>query len=50
MTCSIERTPSEPSGFPRPQLEPGTGTFKRTIAEVYPGTIVTPGLSMAAAD
>ena len=49
LTCSIEPTLSEPSAISATSSE-GFRTLQRTIAEVYPGAIVAPGLSMAATD
>ena len=47
--CSMEENPSEPSGLSSISAKE-FGTLARTIAEVYPDAIVTPGLSMAATD
>ena len=48
-TCSLEPGPSEPSVISSTSSD-GFRTLQRTIAEVYPGTVVVPGLSMAATD
>ena len=47
--CSMERTPSEPSGVSSTSADEFR-TLTRTLAEIYPDAIVTPGLSMAATD
>ncbi len=49
LSCSMEKALSEPSAISSTSSY-GFRTLQRTIAEVYPGTIVTPGLSMAATD
>ena len=43
------QAPSEPSVISSTSSD-GFRTLQRTIAEVYPGTVVVPGLSMAATD
>ena len=45
----MDTDPTEPSGFHRPRPT-GSGHCSGTIAEIYPGTVVAPGLSMAATD
>ena len=49
LTCSMDPAPSEPSGISSTDSD-GFRTLQRTIAEIYPGTVVAPGLSMAATD
>ena len=48
-TCSMETAHSEPSRVSSTDSD-GFRTLQRTIAEVYPGTVVAPGLSMVATD
>jgi carboxypeptidase PM20D1 len=48
-TCSLETTLSEPSRVSATDSD-GFRTLQRTIAEVYPNTVVAPGLSMVATD
>jgi carboxypeptidase PM20D1 len=48
-TCSMETAPSEPSGISSTDSD-GFRTLQRTIAEIYRGTVVAPGLSMVATD
>ncbi len=47
--CSMEPAPSEPSRISSTDSN-GFRTLQRTIAEVYRGTVVAPGLSMVATD
>jgi carboxypeptidase PM20D1 len=49
ITCSLEGRVSEPSHVSSIDSA-GFRTLQRTIAEVYPGAIVAPGLTMAATD
>jgi carboxypeptidase PM20D1 len=49
LTCEIELAQSEPSRVSSVDSE-GFRTLHRTIAEVYPGSVVAPGLSMVATD
>jgi carboxypeptidase PM20D1 len=49
LTCKIELAHSEPSRVSSADSE-GFRTLHRTIAEVYPGSVVAPGLSMVATD
>ena len=49
VTCSMETAPSEPSRISSTDSA-GFRTLQRTIAEVYRGTVVAPGLSMVATD
>lgn len=48
-TCSLEAGRSEPSAFSSVDSD-GFRALHRTIAEVYPGVVVSPGLSMVATD
>jgi carboxypeptidase PM20D1 len=48
-TCSLKTAQSEPSRV-SPIDSDGFRTLHRTIAEVYPGAVVAPGLSMVATD
>jgi len=47
--CSMEPAPSEPSAISSTASD-GFRTLQRTIAEIYRGTVVAPGLSMVATD
>ncbi len=47
--CSMESSPSEPSRISSTNSD-GFRILQRTIAEIYPGTVVAPGLSMVATD
>jgi len=49
LTCSMEEAPSEPSGVSSTDSD-GFRTLQQTIAEVYRGTVLAPGLSMVATD
>ena len=49
LTCSLETAQSEPSQISSTDSD-GFRTLQRTIAEVYPGAVVAPGLSMVATD
>ena len=49
VTCSLEHPSSEPSGVSSTASD-GFRTLQRTITEIYPGTVVAPGLSMVATD
>jgi carboxypeptidase PM20D1 len=49
LTCEIELAQSEPSRVSSIDSD-GFRTLHRTIAEVYPGAVVAPGLSMVATD
>jgi len=49
LTCSLETALSEPSQVSSIDSD-GFRTLQRTIAEVYPGVVVAPGLSMVATD
>src|SRR5271166_1091580 len=49
VTCSLETAPSEPSRISSTDSA-GFRTLQRTIAEVYRGTVVAPGLSMVVTD
>jgi carboxypeptidase PM20D1 len=48
-TCTLETSLSEPSRVSSVSSA-GFRTLQRTIAEVYPGSVVAPGLSMVATD
>ena len=47
--CTMETAHSDPSQVSSIDSD-GFRTLHRTIAEVYPGVVVTPGLSMVATD
>ncbi len=49
VVCSMETGPAEPSGISATDSD-GFQILQRTISEVYGGTIVAPGLSMATTD
>ena len=49
VTCSMETAPTEPSAISSTSSD-GFRKLQRTIAEVYPGTVIAPGLSMVATD
>ena len=49
VTCSMETNLSEPSRISSTDSD-GFRTLQRTIAEVYRGTVVAPGLSMVVTD
>jgi carboxypeptidase PM20D1 len=49
LACSLETTLSEPSRVSSISSD-GFRTLQRTITEVYPGSVVAPGLSMVATD
>ena len=49
VTCSMETNLSEPSRISSTDSA-GFRTLQRTIAEIYPGTVVAPGLSMVVTD
>ena len=49
LTCSLQTALSEPSRVSSIDAD-GFRTLHRTIAEVYPGAVVAPGLSMVATD
>ena len=49
LTCTLETAQSEPSQISSTDSD-GFRTLQRTIAEVYAGAVVAPGLSMVATD
>ena len=49
VTCQLRETSSEASSVSSVHSD-GFRTLHRTIAEVYPGAVVTPGISMVATD
>ncbi|MEW4570733.1 M20/M25/M40 family metallo-hydrolase, partial [Tautonia sp. JC769] len=49
VSCQLRATLSEPSRVSSVDSD-GFGVLHRTIAEVYPGSVVAPGLSMVATD